>query len=918
MGPIFHPGLPQEVVHEDQFPPNLVQKMNALAYHFASKRYERDDGARKKMLKKCVEQLVIVAPGTARVLLPIFLRICDPQAFSGRTTSDAEELALHEDGSLSSSENMKSPIEALTEGGIESYVDEMAPLIAAFLRPGGMSYPAFKIFVESSVFENMFFVLELDSTRIRRDKVEEIVATTYRQCPPARAAIRIRILRLLQKSICVCPCSHRGILSGLRLIVPITNGLRHPISEEWENVLFTHLVPLFASEELVSEHVPVLKTYQQPLLECCRGIIQRLCPEAHFRVCTKFFHETIQLWDRSSSNHCVEMITGFETFLDEIDGEVYDHIAKELHLKIGECIASDNSILASNALRLFDKSSFILLLSRNKQQALHHLLPPLIRDGTLHWCPKVNNRISNALRVLHSAAFHSGTQSDTDSQSMGLSVAQASDQNKERIASICANYLMTLLRISTIEEANKRVTTYFGSLEGLATRKSQMQEEISILREARKDDMTPFPKHVNSHLHFIFGRQIGYGSYSKVMYSKRIEQEIPQGIWKEYATKIVPKSIIKDTNFEAQMAQEIELMKRFQSPFISPLFASFEDDNNLYLVLELCARGDLFAAVFENSGPCSVSVQWAKHGAAEIFSAINYVHSLGYMFGDIKTENILVAGNGHLRLCDFGSCKSTAELAKINKRWADRESVWFKDLIGTLDFLSPEVVSSTSVGIEADIWAFGVVLVQLLCGFLPFTGDNVEALVESILYTTPRLPPLGEGAIPLLLGLLTKDPAIRLNATAIHRHQFFAGTVWETLHQKTPPELLMGYRPNQDMADPKFMNRKYSMLYRGNEKAVMGALPTSGAVQEETTEQTSWEAPEHLSETPWVPLTCTSVARHEGKEKRVSSPGVAQVGNTLGDYCTTVQKPSATRKQSFGMRRRVTERAMTPMPAMAE
>ena len=918
---------------------------------------------RQGLSRACVAGLRGLPPAACRTLADVFLKACAPEWAGPGVAQELAEVAAEERATFAFGVECVDAVPgAMTCGGggdddahasptlyasSAEKLEELLPVAACLLRHGRLTYPQLHALVTSSFFDHQVVAfLKKDmkgaggagltaATAHTRERAEELVDLLYRQCPPARPRLNEVLVDVLRTSLAASPTHHKGMLSGLRLLAPVAEGLKEPVSTAWERVLLKELSPLYRNEDQVSEGVCAVSFYAAALNRCSRALLRRLSEERHFAVCVEFFEGIVVLWDRGSAAHCAEMIACFAAFLEEVDGEVYDALAGQLLPRVAECVASDNADLAGRALDLFQRQSFVSLLSRDTRSAIQHVAPALVRDGKPHWSQEVNQKATVAFEVLSSAVFALSGGAAADEEVVKEEEEEEGTSNTRLIRECCTAALQRTLRLSK-GEAAERLEEYHSKVRAQLSTRSLEATELARQRAERDtpaERLKPFPAHVNNHLHFVFGKDIGRGSYSVVRYSKRIEREISQSLWREYATKVISKQVVATAECLPQVHREIELMGQLRCAFVSPLYASFEDAANIYIVTELCAEGDLFSAVFER-GAGTVSGSWAKHGMAEMYVALEAVHTLGYLFGDMKTENILVGPGGHLRLCDFGSCKPLAELEETTRRWQTQPASadYHRDLIGTLDFLPPEVVTLESVSLAADWWSFGVVLVQLLCGFLPFAADDEEGLVAEIATATPKLPPLAGGAMPLILGLLRKEPAARLDAAGVRASEFFSAAPWDRLHELRPPALgsvVGARRPLESMADPRYTpQRKYSMLYTGGGSGGGGGGGGGGGdegrrpILEVAEEAAGWASEQPAAERPWVPLTNTSVGRFTASEQgaaadrgqqgqqqqrmpsivRVGQPTrAAQVGNALGDYCTTA--PFAQRRTRTSLSR---------------
>ncbi len=190
---------------------------------------------------------------------------------------------------------------------------------------------------------------------------------------------------------------------------------------------------------------------------------------------------------------------------------------------------------------------------------------------------------------------------------------------------------------------------------------------------------------------------------------------------KYFVLKGIKKDFIIKHNDQRHITNERDILNLMTSPFTVRLFGTFQDRANVYLALEYCPGGELFARLGrKKSFPPAV----AKFYATEVFVALEHVQNLGYVYRDLKPENVMLDEEGHCKLVDFGFCRPCPADGKMHT------------LCGTPAYLSPEQLDgklTNGYTRVVDWWSFGVLVYELLIGKTPFSNDNGESHYEIFL-----------------------------------------------------------------------------------------------------------------------------------------------------------------------------------------
>lgn len=292
---------------------------------------------------------------------------------------------------------------------------------------------------------------------------------------------------------------------------------------------------------------------------------------------------------------------------------------------------------------------------------------------------------------------------------------------------------------------------------------------------------------------FDYLKIIGKGSFGKVLLARHKESS------QYYAVKVLQKKIIlKKKEQKHIMAERSVLMKNIKHPFLVGLHYSFQTTDKLYFVLDYVNGGELF---YHLQRERVFLEPRARFYAAEIASALGYLHNLHIVYRDLKPENILLDSQGHIVLTDFGLCKEGLE--------ADATTSTF---CGTPEYLAPEVLQKQAYDRTVDWWCLGSVLYEMLYGLPPFYSRNTAEMYNNILHKPLVLKPnVSNAGRELLEGLLQKDRTKRLGANKdfleLQVHPFFSPINWDDLMARkiTPPFVPSVSGPTDlQHSDPEF------------------------------------------------------------------------------------------------------------------
>ncbi|KAG0203066.1 Serine/threonine-protein kinase MRCK alpha [Mortierella sp. NVP41] len=292
------------------------------------------------------------------------------------------------------------------------------------------------------------------------------------------------------------------------------------------------------------------------------------------------------------------------------------------------------------------------------------------------------------------------------------------------------------------------------------------------------------------------------GQYGKVSI---VRSRLDGGI---YAMKTLNKMYILSQKDKILYMEERHVLA-ITSEWFPTLHAAFQDEVNLYLVMEYAPGGDLYSILDkkqdelnkanghtddsneDNDGNSSddedttLTEDEIRFYIAEIVLAVSELHKNHYIHRDLKPQNILLDATGHIMLADFGACARLDASGQVHGQTVP---------LGTWDYMSPEVVDAQSggkpYGKEVDWWAVGVVMYELLVGEPPFFAESAMGIIRLLRDHEKNLsfdkgPDISPECKDLITRLLAKKEN-RLGKNGVEEikaHAFFKGINWDNIRK---------------------------------------------------------------------------------------------------------------------------------------
>eukprot|EP01016_Furgasonia_blochmanni_P048107 TRINITY_DN712_c0_g1_i4.p1 TRINITY_DN712_c0_g1~~TRINITY_DN712_c0_g1_i4.p1 ORF type:complete len:564 (+),score=81.63 TRINITY_DN712_c0_g1_i4:62-1693(+) len=311
------------------------------------------------------------------------------------------------------------------------------------------------------------------------------------------------------------------------------------------------------------------------------------------------------------------------------------------------------------------------------------------------------------------------------------------------------------------------------SLEELRKRRKEIKDQSTVIFNAGHESVTLDD--------FIFVKVLGRGAHGKVFLAES------RATGKLYAIKGIAKNQIRENDHVEYVKTERFILERADHPFLVKLEYAFQNQTALFFVMQYVAGGDLFGHFAKER---RFTESRARMYAAEILLALEYLHSMDFVYRDLKPENVLMGLDGHLKLTDYGLSKF---LGKTDTCCT---------LVGTADYVAPEVIKECDYDKTADWWSFGIFVFEMIYGRSPFYHPNRSTMLELIQKASIKFPsaekcPCSNEAKDLILKLLAKNSQQRLGrngAEEIKRHPWFASLDWGKILRK---EVKPSYVPSR-------------------------------------------------------------------------------------------------------------------------
>ncbi|GKZ19324.1 hypothetical protein AbraIFM66951_005553 [Aspergillus brasiliensis] len=313
--------------------------------------------------------------------------------------------------------------------------------------------------------------------------------------------------------------------------------------------------------------------------------------------------------------------------------------------------------------------------------------------------------------------------------------------------------------------------------------------------------------------------QVGQGGYGQVyLAQKKDTREV-------CALKVMSKKLLFKLDEIRHILTERDILTAAKSDWLVKLLYAFQDDDQIYLAMEYVPGGD-FRTLLNNTGV--LHNRHARFYIAEMFSCIDALHALGYIHRDLKPENFLIDSSGHVKLTDFGLAagmlnpgkiesmrvkleevgntpvpfgrpmeqRTVAERRQGYRSLRERQVNYAKSIVGSPDYMAPEVLKGEQYDFTVDYWSLGCMLFEALAGYPPFAGATVDETWQNLknwqkvlrkpVYEDPNYF-LSRRTWDLITKLVASKEKRFKNIQEIHAHDYFSEVDFNHLREQRAP-----------------------------------------------------------------------------------------------------------------------------------
>ena len=298
-------------------------------------------------------------------------------------------------------------------------------------------------------------------------------------------------------------------------------------------------------------------------------------------------------------------------------------------------------------------------------------------------------------------------------------------------------------------------------------------------------------------------KPLGKGAYGEVW---KVTHENSK---KVYCIKMMNKRDIYEQNLINQINKEISIMYNLNHPYSIKLYNHFEDNDKIYLIMELATNGNLYNYIQSKKHQKNKNIDVIKKIIIQTIEIIKYLHSSNIIYRDIKPENILLDKDFNIKLCDYGWASYFTPGHSLNV------------YCGTPEYVSPEVLKKLPYNEKVDIWGIGVLIFELVFGYPPFSSNLNTVRFNNIKEGKINWPEnLENGDLKdLIQKILKVNPKERISLDDIEKHTWLIDTYNKMKEDKLTNDTFINMEISQtQIYKNNLMNNGISKLFNNNNK----------------------------------------------------------------------------------------------------
>ena len=307
--------------------------------------------------------------------------------------------------------------------------------------------------------------------------------------------------------------------------------------------------------------------------------------------------------------------------------------------------------------------------------------------------------------------------------------------------------------------------------------------------------------------------QVGQGGYGQVYLAEHNDTK------EVCALKVMSKKLLFKLDEIRHVLTERDILTAAKSEWLVKLLYAFQDEDSIYLAMEYVPGGD-FRTLLNNTGV--LHFNHARFYISEMFVSVSALHDLGYIHRDLKPENFLIDSSGHIKLTDFGLSagklapermesmrlrldqvkdmaipeRSTMERRHAYRTLRDNDVNYAKSVVGSPDYMAPEVLRGEEYDFTVDYWSLGCMLYEALAGYPPFAGATVDETWHNLKHWRKTLHKpeyenpnyfLSKRTWDFITHLVASRTSRFQNFKEVQAHAYFSEVNFAELRKKDPP-----------------------------------------------------------------------------------------------------------------------------------